>query len=71
MPKSEIHPMWFKEVPVFCDGKPICFISSTKKELQVDLWLAKHPFYSDSKVIVDTEGRVERFMKKYQVNSTE
>ena len=71
MPKSEIHPTWFKEVPVFCDGKPICLISSTKKELQVDLWLAKHPFYSDSKVIVDTEGRVERFMKKYQVNLTE
>ena len=69
MPKSNIHPKWLKETPVLCDGKLISSIGSTKPELQVDIWLANHPFYTKSKVMIDTEGRVERFMKKYGLNS--
>jgi len=71
MPKSEIHPTWFNETPIICDGKPLCYIGSTKSELQVDVWLANHPFYTDSQTIIDSEGRVERFMKKYGINSTD
>lgn len=70
MAKPEIHPKWFPEATVLCDGKPLCTIGSTKKEIQIDIWLANHPFYSDSLTVVDTEGRVERFMKKYGLNST-
>ena len=69
MPKSEIQPIWFKEAPIFCDGKPLCLIGSTKRELQVDIWLANHPFYTDSQVLIDSEGRVEKFMKKYQLDT--
>ena len=65
MPKAEIHPEWFTKTPVLCDGKPLCYTSSTKEELQVDVWLANHPFYTDSQTLIDSEGRVERFMKKY------
>jgi len=65
MGKEEIHPKWFSEVPVMCDGRIISLVESTKPKLQVDIWLANHPFYLDSQVIVDSEGRVERFMKKY------
>ena len=71
MPKSNLHPEWFKETPIFCDGKPICLIGSTKHELQIDTWLANHPFYTDSQIVVDSEGRVEKFMKKYQLEQTE
>lgn len=71
MPKSDIHPKWSKNAPVLCDGKPLCLIGSTKKELQVDTWLANHPFYTKSQVVIDSEGRVERFMKKYGLNSTD
>ena len=70
MPKSNLHPEWFQKTTVLCDGKQLCFTGSTKKELQVDIWLANHPFYSKSQVMVDSEGRVERFMKKYGLNST-
>ena len=65
MPKSDIHPTWSANTPVLCDGKPLCLTGSTKQELQVDMWLANHPFYTKSQVVVDSEGRVERFMKKY------
>ncbi len=71
MPKSEIHPNWFKETPIFCDGKPVGFVGSTKRELSSDVWLIKHPFYTNSQTIIDSEGRVERFMKKYGLKSIE
>jgi len=71
MPKSNIHPTWFKETPVFCDGKTIGVVKSTKKELNADIWLAKHPFYTNSQTLIDSEGRVERFMKKYGLKPVE
>ena len=71
MPKSNIHPKWFNDTQIFCDGKPLCLIGSTKRELQIDIWLANHSFYTDSLVMVDSEGRVEKFMKKYQLDLTD
>jgi len=71
MPKPDIHPKWFENTSVLCDGKPLCLTSSTKKELQVDIWLANHPFYTDSQILIDSEGRVERFMKKYGLETIE
>lgn len=68
MPKANIHPEWFTNVLISCDGKPICFVESTKQELQIDIWLTNHPFYNSSQVVVDTEGRVEKFMKKYHLD---
>ena len=65
MPKSEIHPNWFPNAPVLCEGKTLCSIGSTKPQLQLDVWLGNHPFYTNSQTLVDSEGRVERFMKKY------
>jgi len=70
MPKSNIHPTWFKNAPVLCDGKPISLVGSTKSELQIDMWLGNHPFYTKSTLVIDSEGRVERFMKKYGLTST-
>lgn len=71
MPRSEIHPTWVKGTPIFCDGKLLGLVGSTKKELNIDIWLANHPFYTKSQVLVDSEGRVERFMKKYGLNSVD
>ena len=70
MPKSNIHPTWFKDTTVLCDGKPLCLVGSTKNELQIDMWLGNHPFYTKSQLVIDSEGRVERFMKKYGLDST-
>lgn len=35
---------------------------------KLDISSASHPFYTGNQKIVDTEGRVERFMKKYNIN---
>lgn len=71
MPKSDIHPKWFEKTTVLYDGQPLCSVGSTKPELQVDMWLGNHPFYTNSQVLVDSEGRVEKFMKKYGLNTTD
>jgi large subunit ribosomal protein L31 len=65
MPKKEIHPKWFEESQVYCDGQLIMTTSSTRVRLNVDVWSGNHPFYTGSLQILDTAGRVERFMKKY------
>jgi len=65
MPKKDIHPNWFNETQVYCDGQLIMTTSSTKQKLNVDVWSGNHPFYTGSLQILDTAGRVERFMKKY------
>nr|QCI08272.1 ribosomal protein L31 [Pterothamnion crispum] len=65
MPKKNIHPKWYTESKVYCDGKHIMTIGSTKEELHVDIWSGNHPFFTGSQRIIDTEGRVEKFMKKY------
>ncbi len=42
---------------------------STLPELHVDVWSGNHPFFTGTQKILDTEGRVDRFMKKYGMGS--
>lgn len=65
MAKPDIHPTWHPEAKVYCDGKLIMTVGSTKPELHVDVWSGNHPFYTGTQKIIDTEGRVERFLRKY------
>ena len=44
-------------------------IGSTQPELHVDVWSGNHPFFTGTQKILDTEGRVDRFMKKYGMGS--
>ena len=65
MVKPDIHPTWYPNAKVFCDRQLIMKVGSTKPRLNVDIWSGNHPFYTGSQKILDTEGRVERFMRKY------
>lgn len=65
--KKDIHPEWYKETKIYCDGKHVMTVPSTQKEIYVDIWSGNHPFYTGSQKLLDTEGRVDRFKKKYNV----
>ena len=67
MPKKDIHPKWYYESKVYCDGQLVMTVGSTKPELSVDIWSGNHPFYTGSQKMLDTEGRVEKFMRKYGI----
>jgi len=64
MIKKNLHPEWYT-AKVYCDGNIIFEVGSTKKELSIDVWAGNHPFYTGSQKILDTEGRVEKFERKY------
>ena len=68
MPKKDIHPEWYEKCSVYCDGKLVYSVASTKPELNVDIWSGNHPYFTGSKKLLDTEGRVDRFMKKYRLD---
>ena len=44
---------------------------STQSEIHVDVWSGNHPFFTGTQKILDTEGRVDRFMRKYGMASSE
>lgn len=67
MKKQKNHPKWYK-ANIICDGKIIFQVGSTKPEIVVDIWSGNHPFYTGSQKIIDSEGRVEKFNKKYKNN---
>ena len=71
MPKSEIHPKWYPEAKVICNGEVVMTTGSTQEELHVDVWSGNHPFFTGTQKILDTEGRVDRFMRKYGMSSEE
>ncbi len=65
MAKKSIHPQWYPEAKVICNGQVVMTVGSTKPELNVDVWSGNHPFYTGNQKLIDTEGRVERFLRKY------
>ena len=69
MPKSNIHPTWYPEAKVICNGEVVMTTGSTQPEIHVDVWSGNHPFFTGTQKILDTEGRVDRFMRKYGMTS--
>jgi large subunit ribosomal protein L31 len=69
MPKADIHPTWYPDAKVICNGSVVMTNGSTQPELHVDVWSGNHPFYTGTQKILDTEGRVDRFMRKYGMTS--
>jgi len=62
--KADIHPEYVT-AKVVCNCGNTFETRSTKGDIHVEICSACHPFYSGKQKIVDTEGRVERFYKKY------
>jgi large subunit ribosomal protein L31 len=64
--KEGIHPN-YQECKVTCACGETFATRSVKPELRVEICSKCHPFYTGAQKIVDTEGRVERFIKRYQL----
>ena len=63
--KEGIHPEYF-DAQVECASCSNTFtVGSTSKKLVVNVCSNCHPFYTGKQSLVDAEGRVERFKKKY------
>jgi large subunit ribosomal protein L31 len=62
--KTDIHPEYV-EATVSCACGETFTTRSTKPEIKVEICSQCHPFYTGKQKMVDTEGRVEKFIKRY------
>ena len=62
--KKGIHPE-LKRAVVHCGCGAEFETLSTVEELHIDICSKCHPFFTGEERFVDTEGRVERFKRKY------
>ena len=68
--KEGIHPK-YQEVEVRCACGNTFKTRSTKPELHLEICSACHPFFTGRQKLIDTEGRVERFNKKFGLQTSE
>lgn len=63
--KKEIHPE-YKKLKIKCVCGNEIETGSVNEEITVEICSNCHPFYTGNQKIMDTEGRVERFKKRYE-----
>jgi large subunit ribosomal protein L31 len=68
--KEAIHPKYF-DVEARCACGATWKTRSTKPELHLEICSSCHPFFTGKQKLLDTEGRVERFSKKYGAQTSE
>ena len=68
--KANIHPAWYSEATVVCACGNTWKTGATIPEIRTDICSACHPFYTGEQRIVDTEGQVDRFLKRLQTRDT-
>lgn len=61
MMKKDIHPPWYPEAKVVCNGVEVMTVGGTKSQYNVDIYSGNHPFYQGQKgaLIVD-EGQLNK-----------
>ncbi len=65
--KSKIHPQYYDDATFTCACGTTYHIGSTKKESKVAICASCHPFFTGKQKYVDTEGRVDRFKRRYNM----
>lgn len=63
--KEKIHPKYF-ETTITCACGNVIQTRSTVKDIHVEICSACHPFFTGKQKLIDSAGRVERFMRKYR-----
>lgn len=64
--KEDLHPEWYPEAEVIVNGEVVMHVGSTRPQLNVEIWSGTHPYYTGQQRLVDTEGQVERFLKRLE-----
>jgi large subunit ribosomal protein L31 len=63
--KKEIHPE-YKKSTVKCSCGNTFITRSTIGDLKIEICSNCHPFFTGQQKLVDSAGRVEKYMRKYE-----
>lgn len=66
--KEGIHPD-YKQTTITCACGNVIETGSTKENIRVEICAKCHPFFTGKQKFVDAGGRVEKFRKKYGIES--
>ena len=69
--QTEIHPTYYADAVVSCACGAEYHVGSTRQEAKVAICAQCHPFFTGKQKFVDTEGRVDRFRRRYNLKSQE
>jgi len=64
--KADIHPTWYPNAQVICSCGATFTMGATKETIRTDVCSTCHPFFTGEQRIVDSEGQVERFMRRLE-----
>lgn len=62
--KEKIHPEYY-DCTITCACGNVIKTKSTRKDFSVAICSNCHPFFTGKQKIIDSAGRVDKFMKKY------
>jgi large subunit ribosomal protein L31 len=66
--KEGIHPQ-YPGARVTCACGNVFVTRSTRGDFAIDVCSNCHPFYTGKQKLMDTQGRVDRFRRKYEKNA--
>ena len=66
--KDKIHPK-YQDIKVECACGAVYEIGSTKPSIRIDICSNCHPLFTGKQKLMDIEGRVDKFKKKYTAAS--
>lgn len=62
--KNTLHPELFNTIITCACGNEIK-TKSIKKNVKIEICSSCHPFYTGQQKLVDTAGRIDKFIRKY------
>jgi len=62
--QKEIHPK-YDATTISCACGNVMAVRSTGKQMTVNVCSKCHPFYTGKSTLLDSEGRVDQFNKRY------
>ena len=65
--KADIHPQYFNAI-VTCSCGNVFRTGATRPTMRVEVCGRCHPFYTGEQRIVDTQGRIERFSRRFNLD---
>jgi len=66
--KKKIHPKYV-DCTIMCACGNVIHTRATKPSINVEICSNCHPFFTGKQKYVDSEKRVDKFLKKYQKKS--